>query len=177
MRDSAEPERADPTQILRCIAQQLAYNTTASALRPAATKKYENLTEGGIRFKQLDLEQSAMLILDLTEGLKSVTIIVDAMDECENIPILLTKLGWILEQAKIPIRIFIASRNLKAISVRLEALPSSIIEMGQNSGDISLFVRTEVEHAISEKSLLYGELSPESKQKIIETLTAGAQGM
>jgi hypothetical protein len=49
--------------------------------------------------------------------------------------------------------------------------------MGANSGDIGLFVRTEVERAISQKSLLYGKISPESKQKIIETLTAGAQGM
>ncbi len=178
MRDTAETERANPTEILKCIAQQLAYNSTTLAVRPAATKKYEELTEGGIRSKQLDLEESAKLIVDLTEGLASVTIIIDAMDECgENIPVLMDKLEWIFYQTKIRIRIFIASRNERAISVKLEGLPSSVIEMGANSGDIGLFVRTEVERAISQKSLLYGKISPESKQKIIETLTAGAQGM
>lgn len=177
MRDTAEPERGDATQILKCIARQLAYNTTASAVRPAAINKYEELTEGGIRFKELDLEQSATLIMDLTEGLASVTIIVDAMDECEDIPSLLEKLTWILQKAKIPMRIFIASRNEKKISIRLKGLPSSKIEIGENSGDIELFVRTEVDRVISKKILLSGEVSPEIKQKIIETLTTGAQGM
>jgi hypothetical protein len=177
IRDSAELERADPTQILRCIARQFAYDTTASAIRPAAINKYEELTEGGIGDRQPDLDQSAALIIDLTEGLASATIIIDAMDECEDILALLEKLGWILQRAKIPIRLFISSRIEKKISIGLENLPTLTIEIGENSGDIGLFIRTEVERAISKKSLLSGEISPETKQKIIETLTAGAQGM
>jgi hypothetical protein len=82
-----------------------------------------------------------------------------------------------LQRAKIPIRLFISSRIEKKVSIGLENLPTLTIEIGENSGDIGLFVRTEVERAISKKSLLSGEISPETKQKIIETLTAGAQGM
>jgi hypothetical protein len=177
MRDSAELERADPTQILRCIARQFAYDATVSAIRPAAINKYDELTEGGVEDRQLDLNQCATLIVDLTEGLASATIIIDAMDECEDIPALLEKLGLILKRAKIPIRIFISSRIEKKVSIGLETLPTLTVEIGENSGDIGLFVRTEVERAISKKSLLSGDILPATKQKIIETLTAGAQGM
>ena len=131
-RDSAELERADPTQILRCIARQFAYHATASAIRLAAINKYDELTEGGIDDKQLDLNQSATLIVDLTEGLASATIIIDAMDECEDILTLLEKLSWILKQAKIPIRMFISSRIEKKVSIGLENLPTLTVEIGDN---------------------------------------------
>jgi hypothetical protein len=177
-RGTAEPERANPVDILKCIARQLADNTTAATIRLAATSKYEELTEGGIQANHLDLEQCTRLIIDLTKELSSMTIVIDALDECENIPNLLDSLRDI-QEANIPIRIFVASRYEKYISVRIKDMPHKEIEieMGENSEDIGLFVRTEVDRAISSKKLLAGEISLESKQMIIDTLTAGAQGM
>jgi hypothetical protein len=176
-RDTAEPERADPAQILKCIARQLAYNPTASTIRPAAEIKYDELTEGGIQSKQLDFKQSAELILDIAQELASATMVIDAVDECRGVDLLLEQLSWILRQSKTPLRIFIASRNERVISISLKELLCKEIEIGENSGDIDLFVRTEVDRVISRKALLFGKVSPTLKQKIVNALTSGAQGM
>ena len=49
--------------------------------------------------------------------------------------------------------------------------------MGCNGKDIERFVLSEVERAIEDRRLLYGQVSDELKSRIVTTLTDGASGM
>ncbi len=91
-RDSAEPERAKSAQILRCLLRQLAYRGYHSTIRPELSSKYDELTDGGIQKKQLTLDDSTVLIVEIAQNHPAITIIVDALDECEDHRILFEKL-------------------------------------------------------------------------------------
>jgi hypothetical protein len=73
--------------------------------------------------------------------------------------------------------VFLASRDDGVISSNVKQMPSTEIEIGENSGDIEKYIHVEVDSAISGKSLLPHGISSHTKQKIIETLLKGADGM
>jgi hypothetical protein len=73
--------------------------------------------------------------------------------------------------------VFLASRGDPVISSIVEQMPSTEIEIGENSGDIEKYIQVEVDRAISGKSLLSHGIMSHTKQKIIETLVKGADGM
>jgi hypothetical protein len=135
------------------------------------------LTDGGIQKKQLTIDDSTALIVEIAQNYPEITIIVDALDECEDHCILLKNLEWILKQSNCSIRVFLASRHDPVISSIVERMPSTEIEIGDNSGDIEKYIQVEVDRAISEKSLLPHGISSHTKQKIVEALVKGADGM
>jgi hypothetical protein len=60
--------------------------------------KYDQLTDGGIQKKQLTLDDSTELVVEIAQNYPAIAIIVDALDECEDHRNLFEKLEWILSQ-------------------------------------------------------------------------------
>jgi hypothetical protein len=107
------------------------------------------------------------------------TIIIDALDECdpEERYNWLSALDTIVSQSASLIRLFVSSRNDGDIVCQLEESPNIFIRASDNFTDIARYVQEEVSKAIKQKRIVRGNVSPETKQLIIETLITGSQGM
>jgi hypothetical protein len=75
VRDTAEPERSQPAQIIRSIVCQLAFHVSTASVRKEAIELYETLTMSGLQAHDLSTDQALELISQLTIDLASVTIV------------------------------------------------------------------------------------------------------
>lgn len=176
VRDTAEPERAEPGQILMCLARQLAYHQPSSTVRTEAVERYENFTLGGTQARDLGIDDTLDLIAELAADLVSLTVVIDAIDECNGISTLLGHLRTIMGRNK-QVRFFLTSREGKEISTWLKTVQHREIQIGKNLGDITSFVQSEIEKNPKLIQLFSRNVSPDLKEKVIQILTEGAQGM
>jgi hypothetical protein len=112
----------------------------------------------------------------------SVTIVIDAMDECDKVEDVFQNLAWIRNQSTTQVRVFMSSRDIQAIAIRVQDknAPHFSVSMKENTKDIGRFVETAVDDAIANNKLLLPPVIPfpdDLKWKIIDTLKEDAQGM
>jgi ankyrin repeat protein len=176
VRDTAEPERGETDQILKCLARQLAYHQPSSTIRTEAVERYEALTLGGTQTRTLGIGDTLELIALLVADLSTLTIIIDALDECTNIPALLGHLGSLMEEHQ-RVRVFLTSRDEKTVLDWLQTVPHRAILIGENSSDLASFVKSEVDNSPKLSRLFSSSANPNLKGKVVQTLTDGAQGM
>lgn len=188
-RSSSEPERSDPEQILRSIARQISrYEPGKREPFDFAANIYkEREGTGADIYKEredtgagpLDLEDSVNLIIKQTDYYPNVSIVINALDECDEKTRhrLLSALTTIIREASGLVKIFVSSRDEKDIRPRLQDLPNLYIRANDNAEDIKRFVQKEVNEAVAAKRLLGGNLSADLAENIVRTLTSDAQGM
>jgi Cdc6-like AAA superfamily ATPase len=180
MRSPAEPQRANPDEILRSLIRQLA--SKGSMITEPVKLLYLEKEKEAIKYggepEQLTVAESTKLLLALSTH-KSMTIIIDALDECDphRRHELLEVLDQIIQHASKAVKFFVSSRNDGDIVCRLEASPNVTIQAIDNGQDIERFVQDEVDQAIKNRRLLQGTVSEELRDKIIMTLNRSAQGM
>lgn len=179
-RNPAEPERSDPSEILRAILRQLCSSAKNEPIREPILNEYERRKENsaGDFPRTLDEKDCLKLILMLTAD-NPATIVIDALDECDpkRRYKLLNGLRIIVQQSVNLVKIFVSSRDNRDIISQLDDVPTIFINASENSEDIQRFVESEVGRAINERRLLYGKVEAELRARIIGVLTAGAQGM
>ncbi|KAF8846948.1 hypothetical protein BDZ45DRAFT_565841, partial [Acephala macrosclerotiorum] len=153
LRAVGEPERADPDEILRCILKQLSCSTANLPIR------------------------EPLIVALLNEN--PATIVIDALDECnpKRRHELLRALDNIIQKSASLVKVFVSSRDDNDIVCRLEQSQNIFIKASDNGEDIERYVSVEVQKAVNEKRLLYGEVSETLQEKIRKTLISGAQGM
>lgn len=175
-RDSAEPERSKPEEVLLSIARQLSGRDLNFPIRAAANEKY--LAMNSFRRRRLTLQEAVDLILSITHD-DPVTILIDALDECDPLHRheLLEAFDTIIQQSANIVKIFVSSREDNDIVCKLESSPNLYISADDNKKDIEEFIRVEVAEAITKKRLLNGKVSPHLRQLIIDRLEKDAQGM
>ncbi|KAH0536068.1 hypothetical protein FGG08_007034 [Glutinoglossum americanum] len=179
-RNAAEPERANPDEILRCILEQLSSSKADLPIREPVVEVYkEKKKEAKGRAPQkLILSETVDLILALLEDNPAI-IVIDALDECDPAqrPNLLKALDLIIQESANLTKVFVSSRDDGDIVCRLAKWPNVFIDASDNRVDIEHFIRTEVAQAINEKRLIKGNVSKQLEHQIIGTLVNGAQGM
>lgn len=179
-RDPAQPERAEPEEILRAILRQLAFfnDFTFAAVLDIFLKKRQIRRTDGSSPSRLTVTECVDLILLCTSQNRCV-IIIDGLDECNpvNRNELLSGLNTIADRGSSSTKLFLSSRDNRDIVQRLGEFPNIFVDRTKNSSDIERFIKTRVDHLISEKVLLYGLVGYALREKIIEKLTDGAQGM
>ncbi|KAL7276025.1 hypothetical protein RUND412_001020 [Rhizina undulata] len=163
---------------LHGIVKQLSLLSPEGFLPKAVISLYEQQKNDGVESRRLSLDKSTELIRQLSKAFEQIVIIVDALDECdkETRHQLMTALKNLRSSTE-RLKIFITSRNDDDIRIQFETENEVFIQQSDNSNDIELFVVTEVEKYILAKRLLGGEVRPELKQAIIDTLIKGADGM
>lgn len=178
-RNTGEQERGDPEEILRSILRQLSCPAPGSPILESVQQKYRELRDEGFESKKLTLNETRKLILDITQIYPRITIIIDALNECntDKLPDLLDSLEEIAEQSPNPVKIMISSRDDEGLARQFSNSVHLHIRETDNADDIKRFVEHQVEEAISKKRLLGGEVSAELKEHVIRTLVTGAQGM
>jgi hypothetical protein len=181
-RDAAEPERADPAEIMRSILKQLSCSKSDLPIREPVAKKYKDMKKeadgDGCELEKLTIAECVELILAVLES-NPVTIIIDALDECDpsRRHELFQALDEIIQNAANIVKVFASSRDDNDIICRLTKSHNIFIRACDNSEDIKRFIHSHVGQSITNKRLLRGNISEELKSQIISTLTEKAQGM
>lgn len=177
-RNAAEPQRADPNEILRSLLRQLSSSKADFLIREPVRKKSKELQDEGFDPRGLRIDECKQLILNILEH-SPATIVIDALDECDPSRryLLLDSLQEILQGSANLVKIFVTSRDDGDIVCRLRDSPNLYIRAEDNGEDIHNFVKLEVEQSIEKKRLLSGNVSTELKLLMIETLNQGAQAM
>ena len=106
-------------------------------------------------------------------------IVIDALDECDprRRRELFDALSAILQTSRSLIKIFVASRDDRDISLFLEGCINLDIDVSNNSEDINHFVKSEVDNWIKTKRLLYGKVAAGLRDDIKQRLRTQAHGM
>jgi hypothetical protein len=141
---------------------------------------YNTHQEDGFAAGSLRLQETRKLILQLAERYPSVTIIIDALDECNPTTRkdLLAAIEFILRESSCLIKIFVSSRDDQDIVYRLRGYPNLELSSDRNSHDIAKFVESETSLLIENGSLLaFSRIKEKLQQKIVREVVSGASGM
>ncbi|EXL66681.1 hypothetical protein FOPG_17162 [Fusarium oxysporum f. sp. conglutinans race 2 54008] len=179
-RSPAEPARADPEAILASIARQLSCLKPGHALLQPTIAVYDTHEEEGFAAESLRLHETCKLIVRLSENYPMLTIILDALDECNPATreSLLSAMEDILRESPCLVKIFVSSRDDQDIVYRLQRYPNLKISSHKNSSDIANFVESETGRLLNSGKLLrYSSAQQMMKQKIIKRVASDAQGM
>jgi len=128
---------------------------------------------------QLSVKDSLQLLSQLLKRYRHPVIVLDALDECpeDTRGMIIEDLQSILDNAKLPVKVLIASRFSLDIEDRLQDLLHIRIEARDNAEDIENYVTKELDLGVQNKRLLRGKVSLELKQLIQDVLLRGANGM
>ena len=179
-RNTAEPERADPDEILRSILEQLSSSDADLPIRDPVVNAYkEKKNESkGRKPQKLTLDEAVDVILALLETNPAI-IVIDALDECDSArrQLLFLALQKIIRRSANLVKVFVSSRDDHDIVHRLSNSPNLYINSNDNGKDIERFVHSQLDQRIKDEMLLCGVVSQSLKDHIIETLIAKAKGM
>jgi hypothetical protein len=182
IRNAAEPQRADPIEILLSIVKQLSSAEADLPIRMPTVEafklKEKEAQKDGSNPSRLGMDECVKLIVALLETNPAV-IVIDALDECDPIRRheLFQALDNIIQRSASIIQVFVSSRDDTDIFCRLARSSNVFIQAKDNGEDIARFIEVEVSNAISDKRLLYGSVSGELENEIKWKLEEGAQGM
>jgi hypothetical protein len=178
-RNPAEPERSEPIHIFRGLLRQLSCVNPGLPIMAPVAAKYKGREESNYGISALELDECIELILELGKIYPSMTIIIDALDECsqETRFDLLESLDIIIQQSVNLVKVFVTSREDSDIGCKLDTSPNMYISALDNHEDIQRFVTVEVDRSIKSKKLLRGNVSNELKELVVSTLVDKARGM
>ncbi|KAM0407431.1 hypothetical protein ACHAPD_012238 [Fusarium lateritium] len=179
-RSPAEPARADPVAILASIARQLSYLKSGQALLHPTVAAYNMHEEEGFAAGSLQLHETRALIMRLSESYPTLTIIIDALDECDPATreTLMAAMEKILQDSSCLVKIFVSSRDDQDIVHKLRHYPNLELSSEKNARDIDKFVELETCRFINSGKLLrYSSDRDKLSQKIKERVASEAQGM
>jgi hypothetical protein len=176
-RNAAEPERANPDEILRCLARQVSDLPGGPPLHQTLEKRFARRRVAG----EMSSAEASEIIIDTIRARPLTYIIVDALDECdpEARKILIDKLKDVVSQSQSLVKVLVTSRPSQAdINNAMEELPALYINASRNQEDIRCFVISEVNNAIKKRRFLpTWTVSAKLRQQIIDSLCNGASGM
>ncbi|KAL8958324.1 MAG: hypothetical protein Q9193_004597 [Seirophora villosa] len=181
-RDTAEPQRADPDEVMRAVLKQLACFNASQPIHPAVIREYDkrkkDADEDGLDPLQLSLHDCDDLVLEITDQLPAI-IIIDALDECDPLRRheLLKALRHIVVKSNNLVKVLVSSRDDPDIVCRLNNVPNVYIRSDDNGIDVERYIEQELKKAISEQRLLQGRVHDSLQEQILRTLKNGAEGM
>jgi len=179
-RNTAEPTRSNPDAIIASLAKQLSSPHPGGHLLPPTVTAYRTREMDGFASGTLGIDESRALIIQLAEKYPLITIVIDALDECDpdRRADLLTTLERILQESPNLVKIFVSSRDDQDIVWHLRNYPNLELSSNNNGNDITSFVRNETQELIKNGKLLrFSTNKEELKGNILKQVTKGANGM
>lgn len=128
----------------------------------------------------IDLDEAVQLILDIMNDRPATVIFIDALDESDKDSRweLLDAIRRILSDCTSLVKILVTSRHDHDIQLSMQQYAALELGVANNSGDIAMYVNSEVDKLISRKRLLPTEaVSDDLRLRIKQELINGAQGM
>ena len=182
-KNSAEPERSNPDEIMRSILRQLTISHgSSSTVHETILHEYERRQAvarvDGFEITKLQAADCLKLILDTTAA-HPATIIIDAVDEIQpsSRHVLLSALIQIIQDSQSVVKVFVTSRDDSNIYALLSDSVTVRIQNNRTRNDMDVFVYREVSSAIENRRMLNGVVSDNLKQELMDVLIAGAGEM
>ncbi|KAF7951700.1 hypothetical protein EAE96_006999 [Botrytis aclada] len=184
-RNTAEPERANPEEVLRSILEQVSSNTANLPIRKPVVEVYKNLKKenrGLPPQERLSLDETTEVLLEILQ-VDPFYVVIDALDECDPRErySLIESLKKIIDESANVVKVFISSRRDNDIVSQFKESPCISIQPSHISKDIQDYVKKEVSETMKKKRIVKGKLTPEQKEKIEQQITQalidGSQGM
>ncbi|MCJ1271365.1 hypothetical protein MMC22_011265, partial [Lobaria immixta] len=174
--DRNQPDRRDPDLILSSFVRQLSTFQNDDAIPRPTLQMYNQKQQTGFASGKLKLEESRTVLADLLEIYPQITLVVDALDECNKNTrsTFIKALDKLVDESPKPIKIFISSRRDRGIKHRFENGPNLEIRAIDNRDDIAIFVSHEI---TSSQTLWQNDISSELKETICNTLVDRSKGM
>ncbi|KAF8535525.1 hypothetical protein BDD12DRAFT_782443, partial [Trichophaea hybrida] len=178
----AEENRRDPSSILNALIHQLAQTgyplAKRTLLKLVDDVYHERLSEGQLS-APLSLAESEKLLIQLTDIYPRTTMCIDALDEVEHAKRinLLRCLNRVIRESQNLVRIFATTRMDPDILFQFNIFPRIELQADDNFDDITLFVQTKLDSAITDGALLHGDVSPKLKLEIEDVLCDRSKGM
>lgn len=137
---------------------------------------YNQKRQTGFASGKLKLEESGIVLAELSKIYPQTTLIVDALDECNKDTRLdfIKTLATLVDESPKPIKILISSRRDRDIKHRFENGPNLEIRATNNRDDIAMFVNHEI---TSSENFWLDEISSELRELICKTLVNKSEGM
>jgi hypothetical protein len=157
-------------QIVSAMLSSLLAQISATQIEPEVRRLYEHC-ENGRRSPTFD-EMNETILMVLRKG-RRVYLIVDALDECSERPLLLQVLQQIL-QIDGNVHLMLTSRKEYDIETTLQPSVTAIISMEDKRVDPD--IRIHVEQCLREDPKLC-KWDEKTKEEIVKQLVSGAKGM
>ena len=163
-------EKSQTDFILRSLLEQLFHSFNSSLQAPPVVQ--EILAEFSTARSVAEIPLTD-LIIRLTKWYEDVTVVIDALDECEDRRNILTLLG----QLPSSVRLFVTSRNEVDIRSSFQSYPK-LWEQGIGPDDVASDIRNYIVRRLDDHLLQFPNSWDRSlTHTIIETLVEKANGM
>lgn len=171
--DRNQTDRQDPTSILSSFVRQLSTTRNADAIPRPTVQMYDQKRQTAFASGKLNIDESEIVLAELFQMYAQITLVVDALDECEKKTRLdfVERLDKLTANSSNPVKIFISSRRDRDIKYHFENGPSLEIRATDNRDDIAMFVSCEIQ------KFRQAEVSSELQELICSTLVEKGEGM
>ena len=131
--------------VLSSFVKQLSISQDGSSLHHAVVALFKAKQPKGFASNSLTIEESGATLVRISHGFQT-TLILDALDECDNATrvLLMDTLENLVAQSTTPIKLFISSRPEQDIKHRFKRRPKLAIQATDNHHDIAMFVKDQI---------------------------------
>lgn len=177
--DRNHPARQSHEQVIRSFVRQLSTPPDGNMIPSCTEKRYTEKEKLGFASSSLTFQESCALLYELLEGYTKVTLVLDALDECERS----TRHHLVNEIDKMVrnsgsciIKVLISSRPDEDIKYRFKDGPNVSIGPMDNREDILKFIMDTINNSPPHWQDKLTS-SPGLQEEIINTLQGKAGGM
>ncbi|KAL2817567.1 hypothetical protein BJX63DRAFT_102185 [Aspergillus granulosus] len=139
---------SDSLSILRSILAQLSYTSDVEEIPTSVQKRYDNRLDN-VKGGSMSLQDCQNAVIDLASGNRPITIIIDALDECNDYDTLLRSLKQVYDKLSdtSSIHIFFSSRPTHVkVTDYFEPGSSTVMPViDQSRQEMQWFIKTEIE--------------------------------
>lgn len=178
-RDPREPMRGQCRAAMQSLLRQVVAISPTQTVPRAVKAMYERIQNEGFEEREWSLEECKDTLIDVMDIYPSLTIVVDALDECDEDERmdLLVSLKEVRDKSANLVKIFISSRDDVDIISSLADTSDIRVSAAHNSVDINRFVDERVSALMDSRENLYGPGLPGLRQDVTSVLLEKAEGM
>ena len=162
--------------ILSSFVRQLSTSRNNDAIPRSTVQMYQQKSRTGFISGKLKLKESQTVLAELFQIYPQITLVVDALDECDQKTRLnfMNILDNLVAESPKPVKILISSRRDRDIKRHFKDGPNMEIRAIDNRDDIAMFVNDEIN---ASENFWQDEISSELKELICNTLVEKSEGM
>ena len=174
--DRNQSDRRDSALILSSFVRQLSTSQDNDVIPCTTVQVYHQKQRTGFASGKLKSKESQTVLAELFQIYPQITLVVDALDECDKNTRLefMDILDQLIAESPKPLKIFISSRRDRDMKQHFENGPNVQIRAIDNRDDIAKFVNHEI---TASGKFWHDEVSSELKELICKTLVEKTGGM
>ncbi|KAK5452827.1 hypothetical protein LTS15_006975 [Exophiala xenobiotica] len=140
--------KASSEPMIRSLVQQLAHK---SGNAPGAlTRLFRQQGKNG--YIQPTMEELLFTVQEILSDYQEIFLVVDALDECKDLPKLLETFRYISKWKDLPLRVLLTSRlQVDIFNCLSELVPNSIVDI--RTGDTNQDIRDHVRHQLNNRDI------------------------